>query len=32
LTSILSLAWVGVCLLLWQAQNVPIFSHMEYHF
>ena len=31
-TWVLSLGWAGLCLLLWQSQNVPMFSHMELHF
>ena len=31
-TWFLSLVWFGFCLLMWQAQNVPAFSHMELHF
>ena len=31
-TWVLSLGWVGFCLLLWQSQNIPIFTHMELHF
>lgn len=31
-TWFLSLVWFGHCLLMWQAQNVPVFSQMELHF
>lgn len=31
-TWLFSLIWFGSCLLLWQAQNVPVFSHMQSHF
>ena len=31
-TWFLSLAWFGCCLLFWEAQNAPVFSHMRYHF
>jgi len=31
-TWFLSLVWFGSCLLLWQSQNVPVFSHMKFHF
>jgi hypothetical protein len=29
---LLSLAVAGFCLLTWQVQNIPTFSHMEWHF
>jgi len=29
---LLSLALAAFCLLAWQAQNIPIFSHMEWHY
>ena len=32
ITWLLSLVWFGSCLLLWEAQNVPIFSGMRFHF
>lgn len=31
-TWLLSLFWAGACLLFWQVQNVPMFSHMEWHY
>ena len=31
-TWLLSLVWFGSCLLCWEAQNVPIFSGMRFHF
>jgi hypothetical protein len=31
-TWLLALALAGFCLLSWQIQNVPIFSHMEWHY
>lgn len=31
-TWLLSLVWFGSCLLFWEAQNVPVFSHMTFHF
>jgi hypothetical protein len=31
-TWLLSLVWFGSCLLFWQAQNVPVFSHTKFHF
>jgi len=31
-TWLMSLVWVGGCLLLWLAQNVPIFTHMQWHY
>jgi len=32
LSWVFAFAWFGLCLLAWQAQNVPVFSHMEWHF
>ncbi|MCX5674014.1 MAG: hypothetical protein NTX87_03305 [Planctomycetota bacterium] len=29
---LLSLALAAFCLLMWQVQNIPIFSHMEWHY
>ena|SRR5438046_7407877 len=29
---LLSLGIAGFCVLIWQVQNVPTFSHMEWHF
>jgi hypothetical protein len=29
---LVSLAIAGFCLLTWQIQNIPVFSHMEWHF
>ncbi|MBM4020438.1 MAG: hypothetical protein FJ288_19325 [Planctomycetes bacterium] len=29
---LLSLALAAFCLLMWQVQNIPIFSHMELHY
>jgi hypothetical protein len=31
-TWILSLVWFGYCLLMWEVQNCPVFSHMEFHY
>jgi hypothetical protein len=31
-TWLLALALAGFCILIWQVQNVPTFSHMEWHF
>jgi hypothetical protein len=31
-TWLLSLVWFGSCLLFWEAQNIPVFSHMQFHF
>jgi hypothetical protein len=31
-TWLLALGLAGFCLLSWQIQNVPIFSHMEWHY
>jgi hypothetical protein len=32
LTWLLSLLWVGCCILIWQSQNIPTFNHMEWHY
>ena len=31
-TWFLSLVWFGSCLLFWEVQNCPIFSHGQFHF
>ena len=31
-TWFLSLGWFGYCLLMWEAQNCPTFSHMRFHY
>ena len=31
-TWFLSLVWVGYCLLMWEVQNCPVFSHMRFHY
>ena len=31
-TWLLSLVWFGYCLLMWEIQNCPVFSHMEFHY
>jgi len=31
-TWFLSLAWFGYCLLMWEIQNCPVFSHMQFHY
>jgi hypothetical protein len=31
-TWLLSLGWFGYCLLMWEVQNCPVFSHMEFHY
>jgi hypothetical protein len=31
-TWLLSLVWFGYCVLAWEVQNCPVFSHMELHY